>query len=209
MDIILQATRREPGARSTLTKLRESGQLPAVIYGYNVETIPVTFDYSETAKVVQKYGYTGIFKINVDGKQLNTILHEVQRCALKGTVKHVDFLSINMSEELEVEVPINPVGESIGVTEGGVLTQPIRELKIKVKPANIPDSIDVDVSNLGIGESISVADVRGSIQFEVINADEDTLITITPPVVVNDETAGQGDIDNQDVKAIETPESEK
>ncbi|RTQ89947.1 50S ribosomal protein L25/general stress protein Ctc [Lysinibacillus telephonicus] len=208
MDIVLQATRRETGARSTLSKLRNQGQLPAVIYGYNVEVTPVALDYKETAKAVQKYGYTSVFKLDIEGKQVNAVLHEVQRDPIKGLVKHVDFLSINMAEELEVDVPVNIVGNSVGVSEGGVLTQPIRELTIKVKPTDIPESIEIDVSDLAMGDSLSIADVRSRINFNILNADEEVLVTITPPVVVDDETAGQGDDGNQDIKATEAPESE-
>ena len=207
MDIVLQATRRTTGSRSVITRLRKEGKLPGVIYGFNVESTPVFLDYKETAKAVQKYGRTSIFKIDLEGKQLNVILNETQRCALKGTVKHVDFKSISMSEEIEVEVPITPIGESMGVKEGGVLTQPIRELKMKVKPSAIPETIEVDVSNLQIGESINVGEIRNTLSYNILNEDEDTIITVTPPVVVNDETAGQGE-ENADIKATEAPESE-
>ncbi|HWK22907.1 MAG TPA: 50S ribosomal protein L25/general stress protein Ctc [Ureibacillus sp.] len=208
MDIILEAKPRVKGARSTLSKLRNAGQLPAVIYGYNVENKPVTLDYKEIAKAVQKYGRTSVFKINLEGQQISAVLTDIQRCALKGNVKHVDLLSINMAEELEVDVPITVIGEASGVKEGGVLMQPIREIKIKVKPASIPESIEVDVSNVGMNESISIAEIRSTVPFEILNADEDTVIAVTPPVVVNDETAGQGDDENQDIKATEAPESQ-
>lgn len=208
MDIILEAKNRETGARSTLTKLRNKGQLPAVIYGYNVDNKPVTLDYKEMSKAVQKYGRTSIFKINLEGKQINAVLTDVQRCALKGTVKHVDLLSINMAEILEVNVPVTVIGESVGVKEGGVLMQPMRELTIKVKPSEIPESIEVDASNVGMNESISVAEIRNTVSFEIINADEDTLVSVTPPVVVSDDTAGQGDTEVQDIKATEAPESQ-
>lgn len=208
MDIVLQATRRTTGSRSIRTNLRKEGKLPGVIYGFNIESTPVALDYKQTTQAIQKYGRTGLFNIEIEGKKLNVIVNEMQRCALKGTVKHVDFQSINMSEELEVDVPIMPIGEASGVKEGGVLTQPIREVKIKVKPANIPESLEVDVSNLEIGESISVGDIRDKSRFNILNEDEDTLITITPPVVVNDETAGQGNEEDADIKATEAPESE-
>ncbi|QCR30756.1 50S ribosomal protein L25/general stress protein Ctc [Lysinibacillus sp. SGAir0095] len=208
MDIILEAKPRETGARSTLTKLRNEGQLPGVIYGYKVDNKPVTIDYKEMAKAVQKYGRTSVFQIDLEGKQINAVLTDVQRCALKGTVKHVDLLSINMAEELEVDVPITVIGEAAGVKEGGVLMQPVRELKIKVKPSNIPESIEVDASNVGMNESISVAEIRDTVAYEILNADEDTLVSVTPPVVVNDDTAGQGDTETQDIKAIDASESQ-
>ena len=208
MDIILEAKPRETGARSKLTKLRGSGQLPAVIYGYKVDNRPVTLDYKEMAKAVQKFGHTSVYKIDLEGQQINAVLTDIQRCALKGNVKHVDLLSINMAEELEVDVPVTVVGEASGVKDGGVLMQPIRELKIKVKPSDIPDAIEVDASNVGIGESISVAEIRSTVPYEILNTDEDTLVSVTPPVVVNDDTAGQGDTDTPDMKATEAPESQ-
>lgn len=210
MGIVLQATTRNTGGvRSKLSKLRKQGQLPAVVYGYNIESTPIVLDYLETAKAVQKYGRTSVFQISIDGKtKVNAVLTEVQRCALKGHVKHADFLSINMSEELEVEVPVVSTGDPIGVKEGGVLTQPVRLVTIKVKPSEMPDSIELDVSGLAMGDSISVADVRSKINFEIINPDEDTLFTVTPPASANNDVAGQGDNDNQDIKASGAPESE-
>ncbi|CAM5212468.1 Large ribosomal subunit protein bL25 OS=Ureibacillus acetophenoni OX=614649 GN=rplY PE=3 SV=1 [Ureibacillus acetophenoni] len=206
MSVILQASKRNTGSRGKLSSLRKQGKLPAVVYGYNMESMPIVLDYTETAKAVQKYGRTSVFQIDVEGKRVNAVLNEVQRCALKGHVKHVDFLSINMSQELEVDVPVVAVGEAIGVNEGGILTQPVRLLKIKVKPAEIPDHIEVDVSGLAIGDSFNVRDLN--IQYEVLSADEDTLFTVTPPGVASDDTAGQGDDENQDIKATEAPESE-
>ncbi len=208
MDIILEAKPRQTGARSTLSKLRNEGQLPAVIYGYKVDNRPVTLDYKEIAKAVQKYGRTSVFKIDLEGQQINAVLTDIQRCALKGNVKHVDLLAINMAEALEVDVPVTVIGEAAGVKEGGVLMQPVRELKIKVKPSEIPEAIEVDASNVGMNESISVAEIRSTVSFEILNADEDTLVSVTPPVVVNDETAGQGDTDTPDMKATEAPESQ-
>lgn len=207
MSTVLQAQKRNTKSGS-LNQLRQQDKLPAVIYGYNIDTTPIVLDYKETTKAVQQFGQTGVFQIDVEGRTVSAILNEIQRCALKGHVKHIDFLSINMSEELTVDIPVTPIGESAGVKEGGVLTQPIRELKIKVKPSEIPDAIEIDVSELAIGESLAVADIRSKIRYEILNADEDTLITVTPPVVANDDTAGQGDTENQDIKATEAPESE-
>ncbi|HWL25017.1 MAG TPA: 50S ribosomal protein L25/general stress protein Ctc [Ureibacillus sp.] len=206
MSTVLQATKRNKGPRGQLTKLRQSGMLPAVVYGYNIDSIPIVLDYKETAKAVQKFGRTSVFQIDVEGKKVNAVITDVQRCALKGIVKHVDFLSINMSEELEVEIPVVSTGDSPGVSEGGILTQPIRVLKIKVKPTEMPEHIEVDISSLGIGDSLSVRDLN--VKYEILNADEDTLFTVTPPGVANDDTAGQGDTDNVDMKAMEAPESE-
>lgn len=206
MSTVLQAKKRKTGVRSELTQLRKGGKLPAVIYGYNIENTPIAIDYKEIAKEVQKRGRASVFDIDIEGKRVKALITEVQRCALKGHVKHVDFLSVNMEEEIEVDVPINAVGESVGVKEGGVLTQILNVLKIKVKPAEMPEKIDVDITTLGIGDTIFVSDIREKVPYEVLEGDDATLFTVTPPATARD--AGQGDDDNQDIKATEAPESQ-
>lgn len=202
---VIQATKRKTGIRSELTRLRKGGMLPGVIYGYNIENTPISVDYKEIAKEVQQRGRTSIFDIDVEGKRLKALIVEVQRCALKGDVKHVDFLSINMEEEIEVDIPVHAVGTSVGVKEGGVLTQILNVLKVKVKPAEIPERIDVDVSTLGIGDTLFVSDIREKVPYQVLEGDDATIFTVTPPATARD--AGQGDDDNQDKSATEAPES--
>lgn len=182
MTTVLQAKKRESGKRSTLSQLRKDGQLAAVLYGYQTESMPISLNYKETAKAVQNNGYTSVFKIEVEGKTVNVVLSEIQRDALKGHVKHVDFLAINMKEELEVDVPITLTGTSVGVREGGVLTQPNHTLKVKVKPSDMPDNIEIDISELAVGDTLSVGNVRDQFNDYVIVAEDDyTLATVTPP----------------------------
>lgn len=184
MSTVLEATKRETGARSILTEVRNNGGIPANVYGYKTEATPIIVEAKSLLKELQTNGQNAVFKLNIEGKTVNAVINEIQRCALKGHVKHIDFQAINMSEEIEVEVPITIVGESAGVKEGGVLTQPNRDIKIKVKPSDIPEAIEIDVSNLNVGDTLSLADVRGKINFEVLNDDDYTLATITPPTKV-------------------------
>lgn len=181
MAITLQAQKRETKKHSTLTQLRKDGQLAAVLYGYKTETMPISLDYKETARAVQRHGYTSVFQIDVDGQKVNAVLTDIQRDAIKGHVKHADFLAIDMSEELEVDVPIALTGDSIGVREGGVLTQPNHTLKVRVKPSDIPDVVEVDVSNLAVGDTLSVGDVKDKFDFVILAEDDFTLATVTPP----------------------------
>ena len=104
-----------------------------------------------------------------------------------------------MTEELEVSVQINLVGESIGEKEGGVLQQPNRELKIKVKPSDIPETFDIDISELDIGETITVADIREKSKYEILNEDEYTLVLISAPR--SEEDLEALDADTEDASA--------
>lgn len=202
MTTVLQAKKRESGKRSTLTQLRKDGQLAAVLYGYQTESTPISLNYKETAKAVQREGYTSVFSIEVDGKKVNAVLTDIQRDAIKGHVKHVDFLAINMKEELEIDVPITLVGTSVGVKEGGVLTQPNHTLKVKVNPSEMPDSIEVDVSELAVGDTLSVGNVRDQFtSFTIVDEDDYTLATVTPPAVEEaDSDAQNATADDVEVK---------
>ena len=185
MSSVLTTKKRLKGPRSTITKLKKSGAIPGVVYGYRMESTPISLDTRAFAKVLANMGSNGLFQLEVDGKKVNAVLTEVQRCALKGQIKHVDFKSIDMSEALEVDVPITVVGDAIGIAQGGFLMQPNHEVRIKVSPSNIPETIEVDVSDVAIGTSLYVADIRNKCPFEIVNEDDYTIITITPPAAEN------------------------
>lgn len=189
MSTVLSVKKREVGHRSTLTQLRKGGAIPAVIYGYNLDSTPISISANEFRKSIQKNGQNGVFLMELDGKKVNVVVSEIQQCSMKDEVNHIDFLAINMSEAIESEVPIKLVGESVGISLGGILMQPNLDVKIKVKPANIPEAIEVDITELKIGETITVADIRDTIDFEIISEDDHTLVTIMAPVTAVEETA--------------------
>lgn len=205
MNTVLEVTKRKAGSRSNLSGIRNSGGIPANVYGYRTEATPISVDTTSFMKAIQTYGQNAIFKLNLEGQTVNVVISEIQRCALKGNIKHVDFQAINMSEELEVDVPIVVIGEPIGVKEGGVLNLPNRELKIKVQPSQIPESIEIDVSELRVGDTIALSNIRGKIGFDVLHEDDFTLATVTPPA---SEPASSIDPPVQDPVAIETPEAQ-
>lgn len=197
MSTVLTAKKRETGPRSALTQLRAQGQLPAVIYGYQTETTPITLEYKQAEKAYRTHGGAAVFKIDIEGKVVNAIMTDIQRDALKGQVKHLDLLAINMKEELEVEVPFSLIGESVGVKEGGVIMQPNLTFKIKVKPSDIPESVEVDITGLAVGDTLSLEQVRDKFDFEILNEDDYTLATVTPP----SPTEVEPDLDGADVTA--------
>jgi len=184
MSTVLSVTKREAGHRSTLTQLRKGGAIPAVIYGYNLDSTPISISAKEFKKSIQKNGQNSVFSMELEGKKVNVVVSEIQQCSLKDEVNHVDFLAINMSEALEADVPIKLVGESIGVSEGGILMQPNLEIKIKVKPAELPEVIEIDITNLKIGETITVAEIRESIGFDVVSEDDHILVTLMSPATI-------------------------
>lgn len=185
MNMVLTASKRQKGRQSSLTQLRQNGGIPGVVYGFQMESTAIMLDARAFAKMLATQGTKSVFQLDVEGKRINAVLTEVQRCALKGNVKHVDFKSINMSEELEVDIPVTVVGDAVGVADGGFLLQPNREVRIKVKPTDIPETIEIDVTNVAIGTSLYVGDIRQQFSFEILQEDDYTLVTITPPAAEN------------------------
>lgn len=185
MNMVLTANKRQKGRHSSLTQLRQNGAIPGVVYGFQMEPTAITLDARAFAKILAAHGTKSVFQLDVEGKRINAVLTEVQRCALKGNVKHVDFKSINMSQELEVDIPVTVIGDAVGVAEGGFLLQPNREVRIKVKPTEIPETIEIDATNVAIGTSLYVGDIRQQFPFEILQEDDYTLVTITPPAAEN------------------------
>lgn len=185
MNMVLTANKRQKGRHSSLTQLRQNGAIPGVVYGFQMEPTAITLDARAFAKILAAHGAKSVFQLDVEGKRINAVLTEVQRCALKGNVKHVDFKSINMSQELEVDIPVTVIGDAAGVAEGGFLLQPNREVRIKVKPTEIPETIEIDATNVAIGTSLYVGDIRQQFPFEILHEDDYTLVTITPPAAEN------------------------
>ncbi|MBO0588075.1 50S ribosomal protein L25/general stress protein Ctc [Sporosarcina sp. E16_8] len=181
MSTTIQSEARVPSNQSTLTELRKEGYVPAVVYGYKTEATSISVKERDLLKTLQITGRNGVIKLNIDGKDINVVLNDYQSDVLKGEIQHADFLAINMTEELEVDVLVHLVGESVGLKEGGVLQQPNREVTIKVKPSDIPETFDIDISNLQIGESITVAEIRAKSKYEILNEDDHALVLISSP----------------------------
>lgn len=173
---------REAHKRSTKTELRKSGYVPAVVYGFKTDSTPIAVDAKQLEKTIRLEGRNAILTLDVEGKNVNAVLKEVQKDPVQGKLIHLDFLAVSMRQELEVEVPVAVVGVSPGVKEGGVLQQPIREIKVSAKPNDLPESVEVDISALAIGDTLTVGEIRDQSKYTILNEDEDVLVTVSAPV---------------------------
>ncbi len=182
MSTSIKAKAREAHKRSVKTELRKTGYVPAIVYGFKTESTPIAVNEKELEKTIRTEGRNAILSLDVDGKKVNAVLKEVQKEPLKGKLIHLDFLAVSMRQELEVEVPVVATGTSVGVKEGGVLQQPNRELKLTVKPSDIPENIEVDITELAIGDTLTVGDIRDKVDFTIVDEDDVVLVTVSTPV---------------------------
>lgn len=181
MTTTVKTQTRDIAQQSNLTKLRGEGFVPAVVYGYKTDTSSIAVSEKDLLKTLREVGRNGVMSLDVDGKKVNVVLSDYQMDVLKGKFVHADFLAINMTDELEVSVTVVTTGDSVGVNEGGVLNQSNREVTIKVKPSAIPESIEVDVTELAIGDTLTVGDIREKSEFNILNEDDFALASVTAP----------------------------
>lgn len=182
MAITLKAKKRENLSRSTTKQLRKDGYIPGVVYGKSQEPITVSVNNIDLIKTIRDEGRNAIISLEIeDEKPVDVMVHDYQKEIVKDDIIHVDFFAVDMAEEMDVQVPVRIEGEAIGVKDGGVLQQPIFELQVRAKPADIPEEITVDVTNLNIGDSLAVQDIEKTGNYEILDDPETTVVVILSP----------------------------
>jgi len=167
--------------RSDLKTLRKIGKVPAIVYGYGTKNTSVKVDEVEFIKVIREVGRNGVIELGVGSKTIKVMVSDYQFDPLKNQITHIDFLAINMTEERTVEVPVHLIGEAAGAKEGGVVEQPLFDLEVTATPDNIPEAIEVEISELAIGDTISVEDIKVSGDFTIENEATDSVVTVVAP----------------------------
>lgn len=161
-EITLEAQRgRAIGSRPT-GRLRASGRIPGVIYGHGTDPVPVSVDARELRHALTTdAGLNQLLALEVDGTRHLTLARELQRHPVRNTVTHVDFLIVRRDEVISADVPITLVGEAKAVeVERGVVSQSLTSLTVHATPAAIPNSFEIDISEMAIGDSVRVGDLR-------------------------------------------------
>jgi len=160
----LAVERRKATGRSAARKLKARGIVPAVVYGGREKAEPLQLSRRDlTAALSHASGENILVELEIagEGNTRMAMVQEVQHSPVGGEVLHVDFHAVSMDEKIEADIPIEPFGTPNGVKNfGGLLEQSLRELTVECLPRDLPDKITVDVSNLNIGDSIHVRDIR-------------------------------------------------
>ena len=177
----LQAMKRTEFTNSAKRKVRESGKIPAIIYGKAKESQPVALDSIELIKTLRDEGKNTVLHLDVDGSSHAVMLYDMQTDPLKNEIIHADFHIVDMQADVQVEVPVHLTGEAQGVKDGGVLQQSLHEVTITAKPGNIPQSIDVDITNLGVNETLYIKDLSTSTNYQFTQDEEQVVASILPP----------------------------
>jgi len=182
-DITLSVETREEAGTAVAKKLRRQDKIPGIYYFHGSKNIPFSVARTELRSI---WGHeSGLIEIIFDGKEhKKCIVREIQFDPVKGNPIHIDLLGIKMGEKLTVHTPIILIGTAVGVkNNGGILQHVLREIEIECLPSNIPENIEIDVTNLDIGDSISVSDLDIT-DFTILVDPSTVLVTVSAPRII-------------------------
>lgn len=186
-DLMLQAELREATGKEQAKKIRQAGKVPGVFYAHNEKSVPILFDEREIMKTLTS-SEAGLIDISIGGKKARkAIVKEVQTDPIKNYLVHVDVMGVSLEEKVTVSIPINILGEAIGVKEqGGILHNYLRDIEVSCLPLDIPEHIDVDVSELNMGDSIQLSTLTID-KASIVGDLDQPIVSVLAPRIVKEE----------------------
>jgi len=187
----LAVEEREGTGKSITRKLRRAGRVPAVIYGHGKQALSLSFDPDLLERLLKESEAGLNTLIGLEGSPevsgRTVLVKELQRDPVRGDVVHVDLFEVDPEERIVVAVPIHVHGIPEGVTMGGLLDHALREIEVDCLPSAIPDSIDLDVASLSLGDSVHVRDLVVGEGIEVRTQEDLPVVSVVMPTVVEEE----------------------
>jgi large subunit ribosomal protein L25 len=180
-DITIRAKTREGRGKNNARRARAAGLVPVNVYGGQGGTVAALAPLRELAAILRsESGRNTIFTLDIESVGASEVMfHERQVDPVRGRLIHADFIRLVKGQKIEVTVPLHLTGEPVGVREEqGVLEQIIRELEIRCEPREIPDVINVDVSNLGVHDVLHISDIQVDERIEILNPPETVIATV-------------------------------
>src|SRR5918992_4052289 len=183
----LNATTRADVGKGAARKLRSSARIPGVIYGPHREARPLAIDGRELEKLLGQIATgTTVVELTLGGRVSRTLIREIQRHPFKRQVLHIDFQELVAGEKITVNIPIVLVGTAAGVKDGGTVEEVTREVEVEVDPANIPSHFEIDISALGINDSVHLSDIKVPEGVKILDDLEATVAVVAPPRIVEE-----------------------
>lgn len=182
--INLSAQQRQEKGKNAARRLRASGKVPGILYGKGIkDSLSVTVDMKELDKALHTHaGGNVLVNLDVTGDKRRTVMFkEVLRHPLSGTVEHIDLLEVQMDHRIAVDVPVHLSGKAAGIAFGGIVQHETRKLRIECLPSDIPDSIEVDITPLGVGHSFHVRDIQLKEGLKALDDADLTVVSIVAP----------------------------
>ncbi|MGD8377004.1 MAG: 50S ribosomal protein L25 [Acidobacteriota bacterium] len=193
-NVVVDVASRSETGKNVARRMRRSGKIPAVLYGMQKPAVSLTVDPDAIQSILQsESGDNTLFQLRLDGSESKTrhvMIRDRQKDPVSGALVHIDFMRIDLERKVEIEVPLQIVGTATGVkNEGGVLDFIVRTVEVTCLPQDIPESFEVDVSGLHIGQVFRVRELARDPRYEILTEPEQPIVVISAPTVVEEPEA--------------------
>ncbi len=183
MNLTIKAQKRDAFGKNASFRIRQTGNVPAVLYGQGLETVALSVDKKDIIRILKSdTGENTLFKVGVDSELRDVMIKSLQIDPVSDELLHVDLIQISMDKAIRVSVPMEYLGEAVGVkTEGGFVDFITRELEIECLPKDIPEKIQIEISGLHLHQSIKVSEVVVSPGVKIITDPHAVVVLIQVP----------------------------
>ena len=180
--VVVEAKERKTINKRSRNNLRNEGRVPGVLYGSRLEPIPIDVTRAAIYPLVFT-AKTHLLSLKLDGhEEYDCIIKDVQFDPVSDEIIHFDLIGLTRDEKIQLEVPIQLLGSAVGVKEGGLLQESMHKLNVECLPNNIPQSLEIDVTELNVGDSIHVADLSFE-HITIINPEDTIVVSVVLPKV--------------------------
>ncbi len=177
---ILKATKREISTKGAINQLRKDGFVPGVYYSKGHDEIIFSVDEVALNKFVFT-SETNVIELTIEGEEpLSCIIKDVQFDPVTDRVVHVDLQGLTLGQTLQMEIPINFIGTAVGIKEGGILQEQLHKLEVECLPRNIPQHLEIDITNLSLGDSIHVSDLEFE-GIKILTNEDASVVSVVQP----------------------------
>jgi len=189
-DVILTAEHRTASGKGAAGRTRRAGKVPAVVYGLSDPSVPVTVPSRDLSHILSsESGANTLITLQLDGASQLALARQIQRHPVKGTVLHVDFVRVRADQTIQADVPVRLTGDAEGVARGGVLEQLLHNVSVEALPRDVPNALEIDITDLEIGSSVHVSDFTVPAGVVVLNEADAVVALISAPRVAEEEEA--------------------
>jgi large subunit ribosomal protein L25 len=201
-EIVLEAERRAVIGKQ-VKALRRAGKLPAIIYGRKLEPMPIMLDQKEASRVIERASGSALIVVQLDGEKHYTLVREKQRNPILGTLRHIDFQAVSLTEKVRANVPLHFTGEAPAVENYfGVVVTNIEQVEVECLPRDLPERFEIDLSSLEeIGDVIHVGELVTQKGVVVLDDPETIVVLVTAPI-------SEAELEEEEAEAVAGEEPE-
>ncbi|AEJ18946.1 50S ribosomal protein L25 [Gracilinema caldarium] len=176
--VVLTAQKRAVTGSADAARLRRNGKIPAVVYGRSGQAMSIVLDALDFGRKIKGVSESTLLNLSIDGAQHEVFIKDTQRDIFKGSFIHVDFYEVEKGKTVHAKVPVRVIGTAEGVRLGGILEAPLHELEVECLPKDLPEHIDIDVTNLKANEALHVRDLKLASEIRVLTNPEQVVALV-------------------------------